>query len=135
MRQDKAREILAKTLWGEARGEGRSGMEAVANVVMNRVLLGGWWGDEVIAVCLKPHQFSAWNENDPNRARMEALKPGDDRNYDLALVIADDAIAGRLPDRTGGATHYHTTAIQPGWTDGAERTATIGSHIFYRGVA
>ena len=32
---------LAKTLWGEARGEGKKGMQAVANVVMNRVQKGG----------------------------------------------------------------------------------------------
>ena len=27
---------LARTIWGEARGEGYSGMQSVANVIMNR---------------------------------------------------------------------------------------------------
>lgn len=135
MRQNDARVILAKTIWGEARGEGRAGMEAVASVIMNRTLLGGWWGDEVIEVCLKRQQFSAWNANDPNRDKMDALKPGDNAAYDMALDIADKAISGDLADTTGGATHYHTTAISPNWAAGATETARIGSHVFYTGVA
>ena len=30
-------DVLARTIWGEARGEGTSGMSAVACVVINRV--------------------------------------------------------------------------------------------------
>ena len=30
-------DTLARTLWGEARGEGHYGMEAVASVILNRV--------------------------------------------------------------------------------------------------
>ncbi len=29
-------DIVAKTVWGEARGEGRKGMQAVAEVILNR---------------------------------------------------------------------------------------------------
>ena len=38
-------DTLARTIWGEARGEGSAGMQAVANVVMNRAAIGGWWGN------------------------------------------------------------------------------------------
>lgn len=34
--QSKEIDVLARTIYGEARGEGMQGMQAVANVVMNR---------------------------------------------------------------------------------------------------
>ena len=128
--------ILAQTIYGEARGEGREGMEAVANVVMNRVRAGGWWGNSVIGVALKPWQFSAWNENDPNRAIIENKRPDQgDLVFDLAYDIAGEALRGELADRTGGATHYHTKAILPGWADETKLVADIGAHLFYKGIA
>lgn len=134
--QKNARLVLARTIYGEARGEGREGMQAVANVVMNRTRLGGWWGSEVAAVCLKPWQFSVWNEGDPNRELILSKRPGDgDAVFDEAWEIAGAAINGGLPDITGGATHYHTTAVSPGWMDPAKQVATIGAHVFYRGIA
>ena len=33
---------------------------------------------------------------------------------------------------TEGATHYHTTAVNPNWSRKFPRTATIGVHHFYR---
>lgn len=35
--RDEQIDIMARTAWGEARGEGQSGMQAVLNVIMNRV--------------------------------------------------------------------------------------------------
>ena len=43
-----ALDTLARTLWGEARGEGRAGMQAVANVIRNRAARPGWWGRSVV---------------------------------------------------------------------------------------
>ncbi|MDY6408142.1 MAG: cell wall hydrolase [Pseudomonadota bacterium] len=67
---DSETEILAKTLYGEARGEGISGLEAVANVILNRVKHPCWWGKSIQEVCLKPMQFSCWNTDDPNRKKL-----------------------------------------------------------------
>jgi spore germination cell wall hydrolase CwlJ-like protein len=33
---------------------------------------------------------------------------------------------------TGGATHYHTKAVNPSWARRFPRTAEIGFHDFYR---
>lgn len=46
---EKETDILARTIYGEARGESISGMEAVASVVLNRVAFANrrgrfWWG-------------------------------------------------------------------------------------------
>lgn len=127
--------VLARTIYGEARGEGSQGMAAVANVVMNRVARPGWWGSTVKGVCLKPWQFSCWNANDPNRALILSKVPGaGDRVFDEAWRIAGLAIAGKLPDVTGGATHYHTRAVRPAWSDPRKQTAAIGAHVFFAGI-
>ena len=94
-------DILARTIVGEARGEGHTGMVAVANVVMNRVAKPSWWGRTVKDVCLKPYQFSCWNVGDPNRAIILNLGP-DYGIYNDALAIAQKACAGSLPDITSG---------------------------------
>lgn len=126
-------DTLARTLWGEARGEGRQGMQAVANVIMNRVRIGGWWGNTVEAVCRKPWQFSCWLATDPNSAKMRTVTP-DDAAFRTALELAQIAVTGKLSDITGGATHYHAKHVSPAWAVGATLTKIIGNHIFYRGV-
>ncbi|HRC26301.1 MAG TPA: cell wall hydrolase [Alphaproteobacteria bacterium] len=128
-------DILARTLWGEARGEGTAGMQAVAAVVLNRVALaeargGMWWGVDVISVCLKPWQFSCWNRADPNYRSLSAVGL-EDPYFRNAILIARAALAGRLRDPTGGATHYHATGVRPDWAKGVTPTATIGRHVFY----
>lgn len=124
--------VMARTMYGEARGEGEAGMVAVAHVIMNRAALPRWWGDSIISVAMKPYQFSAWNEDDPNRAIIENLLPGYDPVFDLAYDLAGKVISGEIADPTGGATHYHTSSIDPHWNDDMLKTALIGAHEFYR---
>jgi spore germination cell wall hydrolase CwlJ-like protein len=123
-------DTLARTCWGEARGEGLIGMEAVANVVLNRVAARRW-PNTIAGVCLQPRQFSAWNRTDPNRARMLRVTISD-QQFKQALDIADRAADGRLADRTNGADHFHTNAVRPSWSRNARPVATIGRHIFFR---
>lgn len=132
-KRDEARMVLARTLYGEARGEGRTGMVAVANVIMNRTVLGGWFGSGVIGVAKKPWQFSAWNANDPNRSVIENLKPNQGNAvFDMAYEIANSAIAGNLLDVTDGATHYHADYVSPDWAESLTFTGQLGRHLFYR---
>ncbi|HTH15551.1 MAG TPA: cell wall hydrolase [Magnetospirillum sp.] len=126
-------DILARTLWGEARGEPVRGIEAVAAVVMNRVRHGGWWGDTVETVCKKPMQFSCWNPDDPNRAKLERVDDSD-RVFRICVRTAWRAIAGALDDPTNGATHYHVRGLYPLWARGRTPTTEIGNHVFYAGV-
>lgn len=129
-------DVLARTIWGEARGEPLKGQEAVAAVVLNRVAVAKgrrnfWWGWTVETVCRKPWQFSCWNANDPNRAKLLAVQAGD-LGFDTCLRIARRALAGVLADPTRGATHYHTRAVEPSWAKGRAPTVEIGNHLFYR---
>lgn len=128
-------DILARTLVGEARGEGQSGMESVACIVMNRVAKQTWYGKSPKQVCLKPWQFSAWNKNDPNRAIIENLDI-ETAIYREALKIARRAIAGQLIDPTKGATHYYDRRMPtpPGWAAGKIPCAILGHHLFFNDI-
>lgn len=131
-------DVLARTLYGEARGETVRGKEAVACVIVNRVKRardrgGYWWGDTIEHVCRKPWQFSCWNENDPNRKKIEAVEPGH-KVFDTCLRIARRAVSGCLDDLTHGATHYHHASIAPVWARGKAVCAEIGRHQFYNNI-
>lgn len=126
-------DTVARTLWGEARGEGTQGMQAVANVIMNRVKKGGWYGATPKEVCLKPSQFSCWLKSDPNRSKLLAVNDSDS-NFVLAKQIAKNAVNGKLLDITNGATHYlalGSLSKVPSWANDMKKTASIGNHTFY----
>lgn len=130
----RALDILARTLWGEARGEGAAGMAAVAAVILNRAARPGWWGRDVAEICLKPRQFSCWLEGDPNRARLLAVDRRDPA-FRQAVVLARAALEGGLKDPTQGATHYHARGTAPPWTLERIACAEIGGHLFYNDIA
>lgn len=129
-------DALARTIWGEARGEGIQGMQAVANVIMNRVSAGRYFSGTVYFTCHYPNAFSCWNEGDPNRDQCLTVGDADPQFLD-ALSLAAQAMRGTLPDLTDGATFYYAAGSpQPAWArePTAVQTARIGNHLFYRGV-
>ena len=131
-------DTLARTIYGEARGEPARGKEAVAAVVMNRVNRatergGWWWGASVAEVCRGPWQFSCWNPDDPNRATIERADEKDGE-FASCLRIARRAVMGALDDPTRGATHYHAANAAPPWAAGRAPSAVIGRHKFYNDV-
>jgi len=126
-------EILAKTIWGEARGEPLAGKVAVANVIINRADKGGWWGSTIEDVCLKDQQFSCWNEFDPNFKKLRVINKKDPAFRDC-LMIAEMADKNLLNDVTDGATHYHAIGADPWWSRDQTPVATIGNHAFYKGI-
>lgn len=130
-------DVMARTLWGEARSEGVKGKEAVAHVILNRVKYadenGGqfWWGNNITTVCQRPYQFSCWNLSDPNRAKIIALDSSD-VHFQTCLRMARRAVYGGLgEDITKGATHYHTFDVNPIWSRDIDPIAIIGRHKFY----
>lgn len=132
----RAIDILARTIWGEARGEGCEGMQAVACVILNRLKVsesknGYWWGDSIIDICQHPYQFSVWNKDDPNLEKMTKVSDNDTA-FSSAKQIARRAIYGTFEDITCGATHYHAAGITPIWSHKEKPVETIGQHIFYR---
>lgn len=137
-------DILRRTLWMEARSEGRKGMEAIAGVVLNRLKKPGWWSrqkgdgvpdDTLAAVCLDPYQFSCWLPSDPNRAKGIAVTE-DDAEFSLASEVARQAIASTFGDPTDGCCWYKvTTSPWPkDWGKPKEPKFVCGRHSFYDNI-
>ena len=133
--EDRQIDTMARTIWGEARNQGLAGQQAVANVIMNRVKKGGWYGATPAEVCKKKYQFSCWLPSDPNYKKLIAVDESD-RQFAQCVDVARKAINGAIGDNTGGATEYHTKAIKPNWDySKLKKTASIGDHIFYKTIA
>lgn len=127
-------EWAGRIAWGEARNQGSEGLQAVLNVMVNRTN-DPRYPSELEDVAKQRMQFSAYNDNDPNRPKLEAVTDSNPQ-FAEAVELAALAVRGELPDVTDGATHYHTRFIAPPyWAKDATITARIGDHIFYRGVA
>lgn len=127
-------EIVARTLWGEARSQGVMGMVAVACVIMNRSYNPGWWGSNLRGVCLAPMQFSCWNDADPQAEKMRSSL--NDIEYVQASTISEMLFNHSVNDITNGSDHYRAEYAHPVWADGRIPTyicGTMGSrHMFYK---
>ena len=127
--QDAEMTCLARTLYFEAGIEGRSGMVAVAWVILNR-MRDGEYPRTVCGVVKqgseKPGcQFSYWCDG-----KSDTPKP--DENWALALDVAKRCCRARRRDPTGGAVFYHAADTRAPWSATHVRTAQIGRHIYYR---
>lgn len=146
------RDILALTLWGEARSEPIEGRIAIANVVRNRVTAQrASFGLTPREVCLKPWQFSCWRleggaENYAQMMDAARLLDTSTRATGLlspifreCLWIAEGLLTDRFGDNTKGSTHYLTVTLYrlhpPAWAIGHVPTVQINSHLFFKGVA
>jgi len=127
---------MALTMWGEARAEGETGMRAVGHVIDNRRRAGMHGAAYVTDTVGRAFQFSCWNPGDPNRDKMldiDRLAPdgADYRSWRLARRLADEIMAGRSADPTGGALYYHSVEVAPAWSAGIAPARRIGSHLFF----
>lgn len=137
-------DTLARTLYGEARGEGPRGLIAVANVIVNRAERGGWWGNSIETVCRKPWQFSCWNANDPNSAKLALLSEGDPVFLECLGVAALVVSHRRRNLRTDYADfprniyHYCTKQLYdtnpPDWAKGRMHDRAVFNHYFFANV-
>ena len=130
-------DTLARTIFGEARGDydnpegGMASLIAVGNVVMNRLKAKGRYGQSIQEICLKPWQFSCWNEGDPNRKLL--MRPElSDPLFTVCHQVATKVAKGEWPDLTKGSDHYHATTLIPGWAKGQKPRVRVARHIFYR---
>ena len=123
-------QCLAEAVYYEARSESTQGQIAVAEVIMNRV---------------RDHRY-------PNSA-CDVVYQGATRTTGCQFTFTCDGALARTPrgsrweaaksiaahvylaldePRTGGATHYHATYVNPVRNSGLIQTSRIGTHIFYR---
>lgn len=125
-------DVLARTVLGEARGEGQLGMEAVAHNIRNRANSGQYPSDPA-AVAQQPYQYSTWNsgEGGNNPQQFSQNSP----QYQTAQQIIQSVFGGSSPDPTNGALFYHNPSVNPSWANSVNQygTTQIGNHIFYNG--
>ncbi len=130
-------QILARTIFGEARGEyyrvdgGLASLIAIANVIKNRQKQQTWYGKTIVEICQKPYQFSCWNTDDPNLKLIATTIT--DPLFDICLNVAERVIKDDWPDLTQGCDHYHASTMStfPVWSLTAKPKIKIGRHIFY----
>lgn len=131
-------DIVARTAWGEARGEGILGMQAVMNTFANRAARPAWWGRSLDQVCLMMndkgvHQYSCWNKSDANRQLLLAVSMSD-AQFAQAVDLARSLMLNKLPDLTKGADSYYDarSGNVPSWAKARFYRCKIGHHAFYR---
>ncbi|QEP30421.1 conjugal transfer protein TraG N-terminal domain-containing protein [Pukyongiella litopenaei] len=100
------RDVMIRTIYGEAANQGELGQAAVAHTIMNRVA-DPRWGDNPAEVSLQLKQFSAWNSGTGGNAMPMTLDESDPA-YERIGAIVDGVAAGRIADPTDGATHYYS---------------------------
>lgn len=138
-----ALDLLALTIYGEARGETHDGRIAVANVVRNR-LKTHRWGASYERVCLAPMQFSCWSPHGgvSNFRHLQELAltivtgpAPTDPVLAACYQIAADIQSGVTPDTVHGATFYFVTDSKiPTWAIGEVPVCVIGKHSFFAGI-
>ena len=120
---------LSRTIYWEAKSEGAAGMEAVANVVMNRLGKDGFPNTicEVVTQGSEQGtcQFSWWCDGRSDDVEEE-------KSYTIAKEIARKALNRQLTDRTGGALYFHHRKVSPNWSAEYIKTGEIGEHIYYK---
>lgn len=130
-------EILARTLYGEARFNDLEDAEAIANVILNRVGYRNWPGT-VGEVCLQPWQFSCWLQHDEAHAanfrRVMSAERGANKWFDQCWLTAERALSGALTDRTRTSTHYHTRAVAPRWSKGKTPVFETHAHVYFNNI-
>lgn len=109
-------------------------MQATINTVENRFLSGvRWWGTSLRTICLHAYQYSCWNASDPNRPKLLQASKGD-REYDIAMELAELAISSRLDDITNSADSYFDNRLPqtPVWARGLEPVFSLGHHRYFK---
>ena len=140
-------DMLARLLVSESEGEGREGMQAVANVVQNRIKDSspdtGFRNQKTFeSVITAKNQFTGY----ANDRYYEAQSKG--AAWKRALDVAKQAVEGKLQDITQGSTYYRNKNIPVGTkgsskegqgffdknlaTGNFETYKNIGKHTFYK---
>jgi len=123
---------LVKNIFFEARNQSNAGKQAIAVVTLERVknkrfpktICGVVQEERKIGRC----QFSWYCDgisDNPNLSSKNELIA-----WNETREIATNALLGKLDIDLKGATHFHSTSVNPNW--GFERIIKIDDHIFYK---
>jgi len=143
---DAAEALLARVLYAEAGQRPARAVEALAALALTRARLalacplaaqryaGGGapttLARALIAVLRAPFQFPTRHPRHPAHGRF--LAPAEaDPAMAVCARVARRALAGTLPDATGGAVLWHADAQLPRWAMGRVPSLNTGGLCFY----
>ena len=111
-------DVLAKTIYHEARGESFIGKKAVASTIYNRAQ---GKPSKMTKVVKTPKQYSCWNNGWLPKGKGEA--------WNESLLLAKNLLAGVFKPNTNNTHYYNPSIVNPKWAKGAPKER-IGNHIF-----
>lgn len=140
-------QIVAITIWGEARGQTTMLREAIGGVIQNRVRAQRpEWGVTPQGVCLAPAQFSCWTAagGDQNYSEVigAVINALDQKSMpgpilQECLRLAWQITGNQLADISGGAVYYYAPKAMrpvgriPSWAEGKIPTVIIDGTAFF----
>ena len=150
------RDMLIKTVYGEASNQPPLGQAGIVHAILNRVAAGGYSGsapNTITNVVTAPaagvnpargfKEFSPWNapgvpESNPIAQHLSPNNPNPvlANAYRNIGDLVDKVYAGLIPDPTGGATHYYGfMKAPPKWAAplAAQNKVKIGDQTFVGG--
>ena len=125
----RALHCMTQAIYYEAGMEPLDGQRAVAQVVLNRVqhpafptsICGViYQGANRTTGCQFTFTCDGSLKREPSRS-----------SWATARRIAEEALAGRVFNEVGLATHYHASYVAPYWRSSLREIGRIGMHIFY----
>ncbi len=134
--------LFAMLIFGESRLDDRDEdrweefeMKAgVGHVAYNRSNNPAWWGKDLRGVLLKQGQFSCFNLNDKNRAKLlDPLLYEPASVWDACYIVAAGILDRLIPDPTLRSDTYYDESIKaPGYCTEKNFVKKIGKFYFHR---
>jgi len=131
----------------EARGEGLEGVQAVHQVVLNRVR-SRKYPSTICGVVLQKYQFS-WTADKSKvngmfdstdyegfNERLTSFNPKDNLAYQQAVIVASMGYTGAssygMDNDLAHVLHYTRWDVQVPWMNSMTKVKRIKNHVFYR---
>lgn len=126
----RALQCLTAAIYYEAAMEPDAGQQAVAQVVLNRMMHPSY-PDTVCGVVYQGSERASGCQFTFSCDGAMARAPSP-VYWARARRVAERALAGYVYRPVGTATHYHTSEVSPYWAVSLDFIGTIGAHRFYR---
>jgi N-acetylmuramoyl-L-alanine amidase len=134
-------QLMALTIYGEARGEKYEGKVAVGSVILERVEHRDWDGKTIHEVCLMPYQFSCFLPGDKNFKALKLIADDWDNKIKQSQPLREclnitGLLLSQSINRTPEIAKYHATQYKTincnaPWAKKMKLVVTIGNHEFY----
>lgn len=112
--------ILARLIFGEARGESREAKEWVAWSVINRIEAKSWWPKTIHEVILQKKQYDPFKPTDLNYSKIidpfgfKGSNKASEASWRECYKVAEYVILRKTINPTE-ATHFHGVGVTKGW--------------------